>query len=139
MVDQARSRGASILAADHDPVERWLYVSALGSGIEKVYGGIEKALVRIARSIDGDVPEGADWHITLLRRMSRPGPTGRPSVLAPETRRQLDQLRAFRHRERNSYADDLRADLVLGMAAGIGPTLNAVVDDIRRLQDALKA
>ena len=139
MVEQARARGVSIIASDHDPLERWLYVSALASGIEKIYGGIEKALVRIARSIDGDVPEGADWHVTLLRRMSRPGPTGRPSVLAPDTRRQLDQLRAFRHRERNSYADDLRVDLVLGIAAGMGAMLDAVAADIRRLQEALKA
>lgn len=91
------------------------------------------------RSIDGDVSEGADWHVTLLRRMSRPGPSGRPSVLAPDTRRQLDQLRAFRHRECNSYAEDLRADLVMGIAADINATLDSVAADIRRLQEALKA
>jgi hypothetical protein len=139
MVEQAHLRGVSVLASEHDPLERWLYVSALASGIEKIYGGIEKALVRIARSIDGDVPEGADWHITLLRRMSRPGPSGRPIVLAPDTRRQLDQLRAFRHRERNSYAEELRADLVMGIAADISATLDSVAADIRRLQEALKA
>ena len=139
MVEQGRVRGVLTIDGSDDPVDRWLYVSAIASGIEKVYGGIEKALVRIARNIDGDVPEGPDWHMTLLRRMSRPGPHGRPSVLAADTKRQLDELRAFRHRKRNSYTDKLRPDLVFELAASIGAALGAVTDDIRRLQEELQA
>lgn len=139
MVEQARLRGAALLTASNDPVERWVYVNAVASGIEKVYSGIEKALVRIAREIDGHVPDGPDWHMTLLRRLSRPVPDGRPRVLSSETTRQLDRLRAFRHRERNSYVGDLQPDLVLGFAATVGTTLTAVTEDVARLQQALKA
>jgi hypothetical protein len=139
MVEQARLRGAAVLADSDDLIERWIYVNAVASGIEKVYSGIEKALVRIVRDIDRHVPEGPDWHATLLRRLARSVPDGRPSVLSPETRRQLDRLRAFRHRERNSYVGDLQPDLVLGFAAGIGATLAAVVEDVARFQQALKA
>jgi hypothetical protein len=139
MVEAARLRSAAVFAGSDDPVERWLYVSAIASGIEKIYTGIEKALVRIARNIDRNVPEGPDWHITLLRRMSRPLPEGRPAVLSADTKKRLDELRAFRHRERSSYAEELRPDLVLGFAASIGATLAAVTIDVRRLQKALKA
>ena len=78
---------------------------------EKVYTGIEKALDRIVRALDGHTPDGPDWHAHLLRRLSIDLPGRRPTVLSPETYRSLDDLRAFRHRERSSSVRDLNEDI----------------------------
>jgi hypothetical protein len=93
MVEQARLRCYEVLRASSDPVERWIHVNAVASGIEKVYSGVERGLLRIVRNIDGHVPEGADWHIILLRRLANPLPDRRPSVLSRGTTQQLDDLR----------------------------------------------
>src|SRR4051812_12581054 len=89
-----------------DPAWRWLAVGGLASGVEKVYSGIERLLKLIATEIDGAVPTGEDWHRRLLTRMAAPLPGARPAVLSDRTFAALNALRAFRHRERNSYVAD---------------------------------
>src|SRR4051812_1116278 len=46
MLNGARERATSVPSASRDAVERWIYVNAIASGIEKVYIGIEKVLDR---------------------------------------------------------------------------------------------
>jgi hypothetical protein len=60
MLDRARERAMQAVSRPSDPVERWIYVNAIASGIEKVYTGIEKALDRIVRTLDGHTPDGPD-------------------------------------------------------------------------------
>jgi hypothetical protein len=130
MLELARVRCAAIVAGPEDSVGRWIHVNAVASGVEKVYGGIEKALVRIARSIDRHVPEGPDWHVTLLQRMAHPFPERRPAVLSPGSAERLDALRAFRHRERHSYVTDLEPERVLAIAAAMPAALTGVLTDV---------
>jgi hypothetical protein len=137
LLEAAAARAAPLLAADADPIARYIHVSAVASGTERIYSGIEKALTRVARDIDGHVPSGADWHATLLRRLTLEVPDRRPAMLSAETYRLLDGLRAFRHRVRHSYTQDLNPPLVLDQAASVSPALRAVRDDIERLRTAL--
>jgi hypothetical protein len=138
MVEQARLRYLEVLRASSDPVERWIHVNAVASGVEKVYSGVERGLLRIVRNIDRHVPEGADWHIVLLRRLANPLPDRRPSVLSPATTQQLNELRAFRHRERNSYVGELEPERVLDIAASLPSAVTAVVADIASFQEVLE-
>jgi hypothetical protein len=137
MLNGACERATSVPSASRDAVERWIYVNAIASGIEKVYTGIEKALDRIVRALDGHTPDGPDWHAHLLRRLSVDLPGRRPAVLSPETYRSLDDLRAFRHRERNSSVRDLNEQRVLEIASGIPSTLRMLNEDIARLRQNL--
>jgi hypothetical protein len=130
MLERATERCAIVLADSKDPVDHWIYVNAVAPGVEKVYGGIEKALVRIVRGIDRHVPDGADWHVTLLRRVPLPFPERRPAVLSRRLAERLDVLRAFRHRERHSYVADLEPERVLGIAASVPGVVTDVVADI---------
>jgi hypothetical protein len=34
------------------------------------YAGVEQIFEDIARTVDGAIPEGGDWHISLLKQMS---------------------------------------------------------------------
>ena len=87
--------------------------------------------------MDGHTPDGPDWHADLLRRLCVDLSGRRPALLSPETYRSLNELRAFRHRERNSSVRDLNEQRVLEIASGISSTLRMVNDDITRLQQHL--
>ena len=113
----------------HDEALRWLAVGGIASGIEKTCGGIERALRRVAAEVDGHVPRDEAWHATLLLRMGSPLPGVRGGVPAPETLSRLDMLRAFRHRERKSYAADLDPVRVLAVA---GEVAGAFAADLGR-------
>lgn len=95
----------------------WLQISGLASGVEKVYTGCERVMEQVARKIDGSpVSNEEGWHITLLRRMHNPYPGKRDPLLSEGCFKALDSLRAFRHRERNSYGTRLIPNLVVERA-----------------------
>lgn len=73
------------------------------------YGAIESALERVARSIEGSVPSGRDWHVALLEAMALDIEGVRPRVLSPQSLRALRSLLAFRHFFRHAYAAGLEA------------------------------
>jgi hypothetical protein len=114
------SRGVEIYRQrddDADPAWDWLAVQGLASGVEKIYTGCERVMAMIASEIDGArVDHSEGWHISLLKRMAHPFPDVRDAVISDECFRALDQLRAFRHRERNTYGLILDRDIVLERA-----------------------
>jgi hypothetical protein len=137
LLDQARERCARVVETSSDPVERWIYVNAVASGIEKAYGGVERALARIARDVDRHVPGGPAWHADLLRRLSVELPGRRPAVISRAVYQGLDELRGFRHRERNSYVRDLDPRRVIEIAGGVLPTLDALSREVDALEGVL--
>lgn len=84
------------------------------------YGAIESALERVARTLEGTLPVGRDWHVSLLESMSLDIEGVRPRVLSVESLRLLRGLLAFRHFFRHAYAvtlqpprlEALRADML---------------------------
>jgi hypothetical protein len=96
----------------------WLAVQGLASAIEKIYGGCERAMAIVAKSVDGQAMEVGDgWHRALILRMANPFGASRPAALSAETVAELDKLRSFRHRERNSYGSALKGERVIEIAA----------------------
>ncbi len=124
-------------ALGDDEALRWLAVGGIASGIEKVYSGMERLLRRLAAEVDGHVPRDEAWHVTLLRRMASPLPGARDAVLSPHTLAMLDALRAFRHRERHSYAGDLDPARVLEIAAEVADAVAAFAADVDRFTAGL--
>ena len=74
------------------------------------YGAIESALERIARTVEGSLPAGRDWHMALLESMALAIEGVRPQVLSPESLKPLRRLLAFRHFFRHAYTANLEAD-----------------------------
>jgi hypothetical protein len=89
------------------------------------YGAVESILERVARSIEGSLPTGRDWHVALLENMALDIESVRPRVLSDESLRGLRTLLAFRHFFRHAYAIALDAArlqaLVVDMLALKGP------------------
>ena len=111
-----------------DALGQWIHLTAVASGIEHSYSGLEQAFKIIAAEIDGAVPTAEDWHARLCALMFTPVPGRRPAVLPTALRADLDDLRAFRHRVRNLYGSELNAAVVREKAA----RAPAVVARVRR-------
>jgi len=111
-----------------DALGQWIHLTAVASGIEHAYSGLEQAFKIVAAEIDGAVPTTEDWHARLCALMFTPVPGRRPAVLPAELRSDLDDLRAFRHRVRNLYGSELVAEAVKEKAA----RTPAVVAKVRR-------
>jgi len=79
---------------------------SLWRSVARYYTAVESVVVRILRTLDGEIPSGGTWHLELLRAASVPIAGGRPAVLTAETSRELRELLKFRHLARHGYDDD---------------------------------
>ncbi|GJD95324.1 ribonuclease toxin HepT-like protein [Methylobacterium iners] len=111
----ARVQGSLPARGTH---EGWEAVHICASATEKIYTGVERVMSMIATGVDGGAVGRSDgWHVALLKRMSHAVLGVRPAVLSPDCYARLDRLRAFRHRERNTYGLDLDFDVVIARSA----------------------
>jgi hypothetical protein len=97
-----------------DTQEAWEATHVCGSAAEKIYTGCERVMARLAAEVDQTPvvhPEG--WHAALVRRMANPFPGVRGPIISRECHGLLDKLRAFRHRERNTYGINLDLEVVV--------------------------
>ncbi|HEX9974344.1 MAG TPA: hypothetical protein VGD14_19905 [bacterium] len=76
---------------------------AMGSILHDFYCGVEKIFERIAFAIDGEIPQGSDWHSQLLVRMGSEIEGIRPAVVNKVLQNQLREYLRFRHLFRNVY------------------------------------
>ncbi len=57
-----------------------LYLDSVALNLHSFYAGLERLFEIIGRSIDGSIPEGANWHRLLLEQMAVELPEVRPAV-----------------------------------------------------------
>ena len=135
--DRARRAAARLPRARADALGQWIHVTAVASGIEHAYSGMEQAFKIIAAEIDGAVPTAEDWHARLCALMFTPLPGRRPAVLPGALRSDLDDLRAFRHRVRNLYGSELTVSVVREKAARAPATVAKVRRAMRTFESAV--
>lgn len=107
--------------------------------LHHTFGAVEAALSRLARVLEGSLPEGPDSHRALLEAMALDIEGVRPAVLSGPSLALLRRLLAFRHFFRHAYAvafeaaqlDALRHD-ALALRVPLG-------EDLDRLDAFLKA
>ncbi|MFW6067878.1 MAG: hypothetical protein ACOC97_06045 [Myxococcota bacterium] len=80
---------------------------ALALALDRAYTALESILERVARTLEGGVPEGADWHRSLLQNASLEIERVRPAILGGEAVSMADEARRFRHFVRHGYAAPL--------------------------------
>jgi hypothetical protein len=93
---------------------------------------VESIFEDIGRTVDGDLPSGSDWHKMLLLQMSGETESVRPSVIQYDTRRCLDEYRAFRHIVRNVYTFNLRPSRLRELTEELRSCFVAVKQDLER-------
>jgi hypothetical protein len=105
--------------------------------LHHAYGAVESALVRIARAVDDGLPEGPEWHQSLLQVMGLDIASVRPAVLSVGTRELLLRLLGFRHFFRHAYAvelDGVRLEELRQHATALVPLLR---EDLARFDKFL--
>lgn len=99
-----------------DPQDSWIMLTAMAASIERCYSGSERIIKNLLQELDGSIPSSNDWHRQLIDRAASVGPYGRPPLFDGPLAKILHDLRSFRHRERNSYMNDLDPAIVLEKA-----------------------
>jgi hypothetical protein len=128
-----RERLGELLEAERTtwPARSWEAVAAVD--LHGYYSGLESVLERVARGLEGGLPEGPQWHRDLLATASRPIPSIRPAVLSQVSFDWLEKLRAFRLFFRNAYAAELDAMELLGHAERLVVGHPRLMEDLEAL------
>lgn len=106
------------------------YFDGLALNLHGFYMGVEHIFENIARTVEGTIPSGADWHRELLHQMSLEIPSVRPPVIQKETMRCLNEYLGFRHVVRNAYVFQLRTSRVQELVTGLAGCFTAVTQDL---------
>jgi len=85
-------------------------MAGLGVYLANVYNGMENILKRILKARGVPMPDGPDWHVTLLGMFGPKTAEGLPQLFDEEMMAKLDTYRAFRHLLFHGYAIILRWD-----------------------------
>ncbi len=114
------------------------YWDGVALNLHGFYSGVEQIFEDIARTIDGGLPAGADWHINLLRQMTVEIEGLRPAVIGIQTRKSLDEYRGFRHVVRNIYAFNLRPSRLDELVSDAPDCLASLTADLLAFADFLE-
>ena len=88
------------------------YLDSVALNLHGFYSGLERIFEKIAASVDGSVPAGANWHKELLDQMSMEITGIRPAVISSDLKHKLDEYRGFRHVVRNVYTYHLSPEKI---------------------------
>lgn len=113
------------------------YLDGVALNLHGFYAAVESSFEDIARTMDGALPSGRNWHQELLRQMGAELKGVRPAVISRSTRDCLDEYRAFRHHVRNVYTFNLRPERVAALAEEVLSCHEQVRSDVGRFIDFL--
>lgn len=82
-------------------------IRAIASMLDDFYKCVERIFEKIARTVDGKISKGKDWHINLLKQMSEAKSQIRPAVISTELKGILEDYLDLRHVVRHVYGFDL--------------------------------
>jgi hypothetical protein len=108
------------------------YLDSVALNLHGFYSGLERIFEKIAASVDGSVPEGANWHKELLNQMSMEITGIRPAVISSDLKQKLEEYRGFRHVVRNVYTYHLSPEK-------IEPLVDKVQEIIANLEKEISA
>lgn len=89
-----------------------LYLDSVALSLHGFYGGLERLFEIIATRIDGERPEGNEWHYSLLMQMSNDLSDIRPAVISEICKEMLNGYRKFRHVVRHVYAFEFDSEII---------------------------
>jgi hypothetical protein len=81
----------------------WIAAAAMAFELERWYTAVESLLVRILRTLEGDVPTGPAHHRELLRIALLAVEPLRPALLPAHAEDDFRELLGFRHFARHAY------------------------------------
>lgn len=98
-----------------------LLLTGAGGLLHGFYSRTERVFRDISVALHGADGVGDGWHARSLDLMATDVAGLRPPVISRESRRGMDEYRAFRHVFRNVYVFNLDARRVLPLLTALGP------------------
>lgn len=139
-LEDAEESKRRLLTSPSDPGTQALAAMTLHSW----YTAVETIFERIARELDGTLPQGERWHRELLSQMSAEVPKLRPRVIRRSAVAELAALLSFRHFVRHAYAANFDSEQLLenierllALAPSIQNDLDAFAAFVREAIDQL--
>jgi hypothetical protein len=120
----------AIRTARKNPQDADLYIDSASLNMHDVYSGFERIFKQIAATVDGNVPENAEWHRELLEQMGLNLPKVRPPVLSSESIEQLDEYLRFRHVVRNVYTFSFDPERIERLVKDLEPTFDQIREEL---------
>lgn len=124
-----KNRDMTARVARDDSEDEFLY-AALGYTLHNLYNALESYFYRVAKFFENELGE-ADWHKTLVDRMTLDIDGIRPALIDLKLARRIDELRRFRHLFRNLY----KTQLVPAKVRFANETAGGLVDAFRSCHD----
>lgn len=115
------------------------YLDSAALNLHGFYSGIERIFEIIAVHVDGQLPQGQNWHQVLLQQMSQESEGQRPAVISDSVREQLDAYRGFRHVVRNVYTYTFDAFRVEKLMDGADAFYDQLEAELLAFADFLEA
>lgn len=113
--------------------------AALGYTIHNFYNALENYFLRIAKFFENSLDERSTWHKDLVDRMTMDVPDVRPRLLSGDARKDIHELRSFRHVFRNIYDAELAPDRVEQVNRLVEPTMERMQTAHRAFTDTMLA
>lgn len=117
--------------AERPQTEDSYALRARGSLLHDFYNAVERVFVRIARELNGGVPQAEPWHQQLLDDMRLDIPKVRPPVIDDSLAKALGEYLRFRHVFRNVYGSVLEIDRLVPLEDRLPTTLAAFEQQLR--------
>jgi len=121
---------------DEDP-DDWRDQEAVANRLHNLYMGAEHIFRRIAKVVDGGLPDGERWHKDLLDQM-KAATKDRIPVVDEELHAELLEFLQFRHFYREGYLVDVEWDEMTGLVGDYEAALNATLEAVEEFMDALE-
>jgi DNA-binding HxlR family transcriptional regulator len=106
------------------------YLDSVALNLHAFYSGLERIFEKLASSIDGSVPGGANRHQELLAQMQTEIPAIRPAVISSELKELLEEYRGFRHVVRNVYSYHLKPEKLKHLVEKLETTFAMVSNEL---------
>ncbi|MBI3182594.1 MAG: hypothetical protein HYZ28_10705 [Myxococcales bacterium] len=107
--------------------------AVLALALHHYFTAFETALSRAVRTLEGELPEGPDWHLALFAHAAMPLEPLRPALVSRERLPALSELRRFRHFLRNAYAVTLDPARLVDLANLVRVNHPGLVEDLSSL------
>lgn len=120
----------AIQAARERPEDQDLYMDSAALNLHDFYAGLERIFQQIGSTIDGNIPQGHNWHRELLQQMESDLPELRPPVLTTEAVKSLDEFLRFRHVLRNIYAFQFDPERIARLVTLLRPVWRRVETEL---------
>ena len=113
------------------------YIYAVAVNLQHFYTSLETIFKRVAKELEGDLPSGESWYQELLEQMFIEIEDIRPPLFSNNIKKELDELRRFRHVVRHGYEYDLDWDKINPLVKTLEKIIPRIKEDIHEFNSFL--